>query len=231
MNISKKITNKTSSIMNNPLNILLILIILSIIVYFIYKAGNFSDPTTYIKNMANLSRMSQSAPIGPLPLPLPAEVYNIADQKYNYQQAKCKCASYGSRLATVDEVNKAYNNGAEWCKYGWTEGGYVIFPTQESTYNTLKQKINNERVYNGQRPLVNPYTKCGRPGLNGGLADKKSKFGVNCFGMKPPGAVVTPTSPTPPPLIDPCTLEENAEEVENTDKILPFDDDKWSYFN
>jgi hypothetical protein len=220
-------SNTKSNILHNPMAIFLIILILMFISVIIYRVGGFVDPATYIKNMANLSRMSQSAPISQLPFPLPAEVYNISDQKYTYQQAKCKCGSYGSRLATINDLSNAYNDGAEWCNYGWTDGGYVVFPTQQATYNKLKKAINRGRIENGMLPLVNPYTKCGRAGLNGGLANKNSKFGVNCYGMKPPGGIIQKS--TVP--IDKCELEENEENVESTDNISIFNSDKWSHYN
>jgi hypothetical protein len=49
-----------------------------------------------------------------------------------------------------------------------------LFPTQEKTWARLQQEIDVEKK-----------TKCGRPGVNGGYFDPKSKFGVNCYGVKP----------------------------------------------
>ena len=50
------------------------------------------------------------------------EVYNIPGNYFNYDNAKSLCQAQGSRLATYNEVEDAYNNGAEWCNYGWSEG-------------------------------------------------------------------------------------------------------------
>jgi hypothetical protein len=50
----------------------------------------------------------------------------------------------------------------------------ALYPTQEATWKTLQTEID-----------VTKRTACGRPGLNGGYFDPNTKFGVNCFGVKP----------------------------------------------
>ena len=37
------------------------------------------------------------------------------------------CQGLGARLATYDEIEKAYNAGAEWCNYGWQKIKWHIF--------------------------------------------------------------------------------------------------------
>jgi len=101
------------------------------------------------------------------------EVFNIGNNMYTYDDAQSVCVSMGARLATYDEVETAYNNGAEWCNYGWSEGQAAYFPTQKSTWAKLQKspKIKNS---------------CGRPGVNGGYIDNPdARFGVNCYGKKP----------------------------------------------
>lgn len=101
------------------------------------------------------------------------QVFNIPGNYYAYNDAKTLCSAYNSRLATYDEVEKAYNNGGEWCNYGWSEGQMALFPTQKSTYNNLQNISGHEH-------------DCGRPGVNGGyMANPRLKFGVNCYGPKP----------------------------------------------
>ena len=101
------------------------------------------------------------------------QVFNIPGNYYGYNDAKTLCAAYNSRLATYDEVEQAYNNGGEWCNYGWSEGQMALFPTQKSTYKNLQKISGHEH-------------DCGRPGVNGGyMANPKIKFGVNCYGPKP----------------------------------------------
>ena len=42
------------------------------------------------------------------------EVWNISDQVYTYPEAVQKCKAYGGRLATKQDMVKAYNKGAQW---------------------------------------------------------------------------------------------------------------------
>lgn len=101
------------------------------------------------------------------------QVFNIPGNYYNYTNAKALCSAYGAKLATYDQVEKAYNNGGEWCNYGWSEGQMALFPTQKSTYNQLQKTPGHEH-------------DCGRQGVNGGyIANPNVQFGVNCFGDKP----------------------------------------------
>lgn len=101
------------------------------------------------------------------------EVFNVSNNAYTYDEAKAVCSIYGAELATYDQIEQAYNNGAEWCNYGWSEGQMAYFPTQKSTWTDLQK---NPKAKNN----------CGRPGINGGfMANPNLKFGVNCFGKKP----------------------------------------------
>jgi hypothetical protein len=100
------------------------------------------------------------------------EVFNIPENNYNYNEAKEICKAYNSKLATYDQIEEAYNDGADWCKYGWSAKQMALFPTQKKTWNDL-QKIKGHK------------NDCGRPGINGGRMEKDMKFGVNCYGKKP----------------------------------------------
>jgi hypothetical protein len=101
------------------------------------------------------------------------EVFNVSNNLYTYDDAKSVCGSYGARLANYDEIEDAYNKGAEWCNYGWSEGQMAFFPTQKDTWSVLQR---NKAHAND----------CGRPGVNGGyMGNPNIKFGVNCYGKKP----------------------------------------------
>lgn len=101
------------------------------------------------------------------------QVFNVPGNYYTYDNAKALCKAYGADLATYDQVESAYNSGAEWCNYGWSADQLALFPTQKATYNNL-QKIPGHK------------NDCGRPGINGGyIANPNVKFGVNCYGNKP----------------------------------------------
>lgn len=101
------------------------------------------------------------------------EVFNIANNIYTYDDAQAACKSFNGRLATYDEVEKAYTDGGEWCNYGWSDNQSIYFPTQKKTWDDLQKTKTNKN-------------DCGRPGVNGGfIANPNTRFGVNCFGMKP----------------------------------------------
>jgi hypothetical protein len=114
-----------------------------------------------------------------------SEVFHISDNQFTYDEAEAVCAAYGTTLATLEQVIEAYNGGAEWCEYGWTQGGMALYPTQKKTWDLLQREIDPAKR-----------TRCGRPGVNGGYFNPSTKFGVNCFGFKPPGRF-TPPAPVP----------------------------------
>ena len=101
------------------------------------------------------------------------EVFNIPNNLYRYEDAQAICQVYDSRLATYDELEQSYENGAEWCNYGWSADQMAFFPTQKKTWDELQKTEKNKN-------------NCGRPGINGGFFKNPNiKFGVNCFGIKP----------------------------------------------
>jgi hypothetical protein len=113
----------------------------------------------------------------------PGEVFNIRNNLYTYDEAREVCSIYGAKLASYDQVEYAYNKGAEWCNYGWSEGQMALFPTQKKTWDALQAK--NKNKCDGKS--VN--NSCGRPGINGGIIKNPNvRFGVNCYGKKPPAS-------------------------------------------
>ena len=155
------------------------------------------------------------------------EVFHIDNQDYTYDQAKCKCKAYGARLAKKDEVVEAYNKGANWCNYGWTEGQSAFYPVQKCYWDKMMEE--NSRLEDKSKMRF-----CGLPGVNGGYFDNSYlKFGVNCYGKKPEGKVVEPKKPECPHVNkDLCTLSgnENSSHKLDTDNIAGFSDSKW-YMN
>lgn len=102
-----------------------------------------------------------------------SQVFHIPDNLYTYENAKAVCKAYGARLANIDELQKAYNKGADWCSYGWSENQLALFPTQKEKWDNLQEIEGHEN-------------DCGRPGINGGYIDNPNvRFGVNCYGEKP----------------------------------------------
>ena len=151
-----------------------------------------------------------------IPLFNKREVFHIANQDYTFEQAKCKCESYNAKLASYDQLVDAYNDGAEWCTYGWSTGQKAYYPTQKCNW---EKKGPEEKL------------KCGNPGLNGGFfADPSLKFGVNCYGKKPKGRVSKLKDPVCNGGGDYCELPQNfgASNRLETDEISPFNIDKWN---
>lgn len=148
-------------------------------------------------------------------LPLRKEVFHISNQVYNYQEALCKAESYGAKLATKQQMINAYNSGANWCSYGWCEGGLAYYPVQQRYFNKY--------------PLAR--FKCRKPGLNGGVFNRGLKFGINLYGIKPKGAV--PIRPSPPTRKDFCERKGVKElvAVNDADDIASFNKKQWSMYN
>ncbi len=151
------------------------------------------------------------------------QVFNIPENNFIYGDAQAVCKAYGSRLATYQEVEEAYNKGAEWCNYGWSEGQMALFPTQQKTFDEL-QKIESHE------------NDCGRPGINGGFMDNpKLKYGVNCYGYKPRinkiEKEMMETSSIYPKTEKDIAMDERVEYwKDRLSEIIvsPFSHDKWS---
>jgi hypothetical protein len=156
------------------------------------------------------------------------EVFNISNNLYTYDDAQNVCSAFGARLATYDEIEDAYNKGADWCNYGWSDNQMAFFPTQKETWQKLQKKPKNKN-------------NCGRPGVNGGyMANPYIKFGVNCFGKKPKATESDlDLMSARKNQITPKTASEIETErkvqfwKENADKLLninPHNEKKWSEY-
>uniref|UniRef100_A0AB39J763 Extracellular Link Domain-Containing Protein n=1 Tax=Florenciella sp. virus SA2 TaxID=3240092 RepID=A0AB39J763_9VIRU len=136
-------------------------------------------------------------PPGPPPTPGPnngKEVFHIPDNIFTYDEAKKVCEYYDARLANYDELERSYNNGSNWCSYGWSKDQLALFPTQKSLYNYLKTIPGHEH-------------DCGRPGINGGFfKNKYLKFGVNCYGKKPKPKIKIKNTCTKLIIVQKCRL-------------------------
>jgi uncharacterized protein YxeA len=157
--------------------ILVVLIIINAFQYFLnvnitaYVSGFFNPnvKTKHVDIVVNKDYKSTTVP----EIKFRKQVFNVPGNYYNYENAKAICSAYGANLATYKQLETAYNNGAEWCNYGWSQDQLALFPTQQQTYDRL-QTIDGH------------HHDCGRPGINGGyIANPEIKFGVNCYGYKP----------------------------------------------
>ena len=132
------------------------------ILYFLFGWEKTSEEKPVTKEVKGNTVVSQ-----------PDEVFNISNNLYSYDDAQAICSSYNAKLATYDQIEGAYNDGAEWCNYGWSDSQMIYFPTQKTTWDKLQKTKNHKN-------------DCGRPGVNGGhIANPYLKFGVNCYGKKP----------------------------------------------
>lgn len=153
------------------------LVILLIIQFFKYVLNiQILDVISGGFNLASWfpgTKQEQTAGASAIPLKH-EEVFNISNNLYSYNDAQSVCSALGSRLASYDEIEEAYSNGAEWSTYGWSEGQHAYFPTQKNTWRKLQQVKGHEH-------------DLGRPGVNGGyFSNPNVRFGVNCYGVKPP---------------------------------------------
>ena len=156
------------------------------------------------------------------------EVFNVSNSNLTYREAQAVCKSYNARLATYDEVEDAYTQGAEWCNYGWSDKQMAFFPTQKKTWEELQK-----------RPTMK--NRCGRPGINGGhIPNPHMKFGANCYGVKP-GATAeelqhqkeTKFETNAPKTAEELILEEKTNYwKENRDKLTlnSFNQKQWSLY-
>jgi len=86
----------------------------------------------------NVTTVSGKPLVNPVPeIMYEKQVFHVSDNKYDFNNAKAICAAYGSKLASYDQIEQSYNDGAEWCGYGWSDGQMALYPTQKKTYNKL----------------------------------------------------------------------------------------------
>jgi hypothetical protein len=148
------------------------------------------------------------------------EVFHLPHNIYTYDKAKEMCELFDSRLATYDEVEDSYKNGANWCSYGWSSDQMALFPIQKSMFNELKKIPGHQH-------------DCGRPGVNGGfMTDKHLKFGVNCYGKKPYASEddldymnqFSFSSAFPDTVLNQQSQQAKLDQI----LVAPFNKDKWS---
>ena len=153
------------------------------------------------------------------------EVFHIGDNIYTYDEAKVICNAYDGDLANYDQIEQAYNSGAEWCSYGWSKDQMALYPTQKLTYEKLKKIPGLEN-------------SCGRPGINGGyIKNPKVRFGVNCYGIKG-----SPSTKERQEMMFQKNQQINLPKTENAKKLdfykrnirkivkKPFNKNKWSLY-
>lgn len=159
-----------------------------------------------------------------LPLKKDPEVFTVKENRYSYDDAEPLCKAMGAELATYEQVKDAWDNGADWCNYGWVQGQMAIYPTQPETYEKLQKGTKAQR------------TSCGKPGVNGGFFDNPDlKFGVTCYGVKPPqknhDATLLPSGEANPYDPDALEFDKKVAEFQAMSEnigILPFKAGDWT---
>lgn len=150
------------------------------------------------------------------------EVFNVSRNIYTYNDANAVCGAFGAELATYDQVKHAYDNGADWCNYGWVKGQMAVYPTQKATYEKMQKGSAEQR------------NACGKIGINGGYFDNPElRFGVNCYGTRPvksetdelqEGGVQLPQSPEE---LEYDKKVQKFREQLSTVTVLPFNRGHW----
>ena len=148
------------------------------------------------------------------------QVFHIPENTFNFIESKALCKAYGGRLATYDELEDAYKNGADWCSYGWSKNQMALFPTQKEKWNELQKIKGHEH-------------DCGRPGINGGfIKNSNVNFGVNCYGKKPemldPDALNRPLYPVTKTDKKIDQLSKQYESGLKSIDLSPFNHENWS---
>jgi len=202
-NVSKNANNSSKGFsFNTPLvwfcGLLLVAIIIFSVYYreFVNSMGNLTDkintwltgygappenkqedipvaPPTPPQEEATKERTGMSAVVEKI-LPPAKEVFTVSKNNYSYYDAAPLCKALGAELATYEQVKSAWQDGADWCNYGWVKGQMAVYPTQKDTYEELQQGPADQKG------------ACGKPGVNGGFFDNPElKFGVTCVGKRP----------------------------------------------
>lgn len=202
------------------MSLIVLLLVAGLVAYLLQAFGIFDVKTT------STGVDVQFHENGPSPHPATKEhkpletkeVFYVSGNNWTYEEAPAVCSAMGSELASYDQLQEAFMQGAEWCGYGWSQGGMALYPTQQSTWNALQQE-----------PQETKRTACGHPGVNGGYFDPKLKFGVNCFGPKPPNHGTT--FPAPLPGTDSKAFDAMVARFKrslNSTLLSPFNRTEWS---
>ena len=161
--------------------------------------------------------------IAPLPTPSPTinttpQVFNIKNNIYTLDDSEAVCATFDSKVASIDQLIEAHKNNASWCNVGWTSDGLAAYPIQYSTWKTLQDNSPEKR------------NMCGVPGINVVRSDPNLLYGVNCYGVKPAPKGDEKLKQT---VISDKQLAINAKILEfkknmNSIGVSPFNQDSWS---
>jgi hypothetical protein len=93
----------------------------------------------------------------------PAEAFHIGGYTHRAADAQAECDKYGAELATRDQMEDAWDEGANWCSWGHEVGGmsYPVNTSLVSGCSTTPKLVTH------------------------GPTQANVKKGVNCYGVKP----------------------------------------------
>jgi len=99
------------------------------------------------------------------------EVFLIYN-KYNYLEAKEICKIYDGRLAKEEDLEKAFEKGANWCTWGWLDGEMIGYPVQQPFWSAIEKK---HKGFCGPTAGLNKIKNI----------DPLKQYAVTCYGIKP----------------------------------------------
>jgi hypothetical protein len=99
------------------------------------------------------------------------EVFLIYN-KVNYLQAKELCKIYSGRLATKEDLEDAFKDGANWCTWGWLDGEKIGYPVQEKFWTFIEKR---HKGHCGPTAGINIIDNI----------DPLKVYSVTCYGKKP----------------------------------------------
>ena len=251
MNSAASSSSPSGIMASMPIIIVLLVFIVSAVLIFVYwntisnTLRNWWNATALYFSGGEKVKNEEAPPSPPQPQPSPPppsqdtshynklventlpekrQVFNISENRYTFYDAEPLCKALGAEIATYEQVKEAYDNGGDWCNYGWTAGQMALYPTQDATYQKLQSGPEAQR------------TSCGQVGINGGYFDNPElRFGVNCYGTKPSQTnndanLVSNNNnyPETPDMIEFDKKVAKYRSLANTIGILPFASGKWS---
>jgi hypothetical protein len=145
------------------------------------------------------------------------EVYLVSNNIFSKSEVPKVCQGlFNGTVATKEQLNESYNNGANWCNYGWDNNGEAYYPLQDNTNNSSCE---------------------GSKGLNGGkMPNDNIKLGALCYGVKPEDGKYSNLTKIKQDSSfsegDLLMLENYRKKLANGGiKITPFNNNSWSRWN
>ena len=91
--------------------------------------------------------------------PRETQVYHIYNNIYTLKEAQEECSKRTSTLATSEQLDNAYSNGADWCSWGWANDGNAYLPNKNKKCNSKIGLLNGKKI------------------------DPFLRMGINCYGV------------------------------------------------